>query len=528
MYFNSNRTRRSVACGLILLAMWGLGQNKAKGQIGIEGTRRPMYAGTWYEADPEVLKNQLDQFLAKATPPVDEQSAGILTKTNSPVTSPITAIIVPHAGYVYSGQAAAYAYKSVQGKNIKRVFLLAPSHYVAFQGAALPTATTYATPLGDLYVDRDVVSQLQHYPAFKRMPDVHRVEHALEMQLAFIREVLGEVSIVPIVIGTLPSKADVKLTGELLRRYITKDDLVVVSSDFTHFGPRYDYQPFTTNIKENIRKLDEQAYDYISKIDLTGFLEFQEKTKDTICGFYPCCVLLSMLDTGTHTTLLNYYTSQDTAQSESDNSVSYLSIAFSGKDWSQPQSIKSDKLSEADKQALLKIARSTLNSYVDKKTVPTLAELGIAPSKALLEEKGAFVTLNKHKELRGCIGHIWPLKPLWQSVQENAVSACSVDYRFDSVKPEELKDIEVEISVLSKPRPISSYKEIVLGRDGIVLAKNGKQSVFLPFVAPQFGWTLDETLTQLSKKAGLEPDDWKEGAHFDVFQAEVFEEGKHN
>jgi AmmeMemoRadiSam system protein A len=116
----------------------------------------------------------------------------------------------------------------------------------------------------------------------------------------------------------------------------------------------------------------------------------------------------------------------------------------------------------------------------------------------------------------------------WQSVMENAVSACSVDYRFDSVKPEELKDIEIEISVLSKPRPISSYKEIVLGRDGIVLAKNGKQSVFLPFVATQFGWTIDETLTQLSKKAGLEADDWKEGAHFDVFQAEVFEEGKHN
>lgn len=418
MYFNFNRTRRSVACGLILLAMWGLGQNKAKGQIGIEGTRRPMYAGTWYEADPEILKNQLDQFLAKATPTVDEQSAGVLTETNPAITPPITAIIVPHAGYVYSGQAAAYAYKSVQGKNIKRVFLLAPSHYIAFQGASLPTATTYATPLGDLYVDRDVVAQLQHYPAFKRMPDVHKVEHALEMQLAFIREVLGEVSIVPIVIGTLPSKADIKLTGELLRRYITKDDLVIVSSDFTHFGPRYDYQPFTTNIKENIRKLDSQAYEYISKIDLTGFLGFQEKTKDTICGFYPCCVLLSMLDAGTHTTLLKYYTSQDTAQSESDNSVSYLSIAFSGNDWSATQSIKSDKLSEADKQSLLKIARATLNSYVEKKTIPTLTELGITPSKALLEEKGAFVTLNKHKELRGCIGHIWPLKPLWQSVQE--------------------------------------------------------------------------------------------------------------
>ncbi|MBX9771820.1 MAG: AmmeMemoRadiSam system protein B [Candidatus Obscuribacterales bacterium] len=528
MYFDFNRTRRSVACALMLLTMWGLGQNKSKAQIGIEGTRRPMYAGTWYEADPEVLKTQLQQFLSKATPAIDDSTANILAKNNSSPTSPITALIVPHAGYIYSGQAAAYAYKQVAGKTVKRVFLLAPSHYIAFQGAALPTATTYTTPLGDLYVDKEVVSQLQHYPAFKRMPEVHKVEHALEMQLPFIRESLGEVTIIPIVIGTLTSQADIKLMGELLHRYIGKDDLVVVSSDFTHFGPRYDYQPFTSNIKENIRKLDGQAYDCLSKLDLTGFLEFQEKTKDTICGFYPCCVLLSMLEPGTHATLLKYYTSQDTQQSESDNSVSYLAIAFSGKPWGSSQDTKTEKLSEADKQTLMKLARATLSSYVEKHTVPILTELGVTPSKALLEEKGAFVTLNKGKELRGCIGHIWPLKPLWQSVMDNAVSACSVDYRFNSVQPEELKDIEIEISVLTKPKPIQSYKDIVLGRDGIVLAKNGKQSVFLPFVATQFGWTLDETLTQLAKKAGLEADDWKEGAHFDIFQAEVFEEGKHN
>lgn len=508
------------------MIMWGFGNNKAKAQIGIEGTRRPMYAGTWYEADADVLKGQLQEYFTKATPPIDQTSASLITKTNTEPTAPITAIIAPHAGYIYSGQAAAYAYKQVVGKNIKRVFLLAPSHYIAFQGAALPTATTYVTPFGDLYVDIEVVSELQHYPQFKRLPDVHKVEHALEMQLPFIRDALGEVTIVPIVIGMVPGLADVKLMGELLRRYIGKDDLVVVSSDFTHFGPRYEYQPFTTNIKENIRKLDSEAYGYISNLDLAGFLEFQEKTKDTICGFYPCCVLLSMVEPGTHTTLLKYYTSQDTTKSETDNSVSYLSIAFSGKPWGSPAS-RSEKLSQADKETLLKLARKTLNSYVESRQVPTLAELGITPSKALSEEKGAFVTLNKNKELRGCIGHIWPLKPLWQSVIENAVSACSVDYRFNSVKPEELKDIELEISVLTKPTPIHSYKDIVLGRDGIVLAKNGKQAVFLPFVPTQFGWSLDETLTQLSKKAGLEPLDWQEGAHFDVFQAEVFEEGKH-
>ncbi|HEY9869502.1 MAG TPA: AmmeMemoRadiSam system protein A, partial [Candidatus Obscuribacterales bacterium] len=131
---------------------------------------------------------------------------------------------------------------------------------------------------------------------------------------------------------------------------------------------------------------------------------------------------------------------------------------------------------------------------------------------------------NGGRELRGCIGYIWPLKPLYQAVIDNAVTACTADYRFYSVKPEELDHIRIEISVLTPPRRINSYNDIVLGRDGIVLFKDGHQSVFLPFVATQFGWDLPTTLSELSRKAGLNPDDWRDGAKFDVFQADVFEE----
>ena len=524
-----------------------------KAQYALEGIRQPMYAGSWYEGDGEKLACQLDTFIADAVPIVDSHSAHLITADNHPLSNPVLSIIVPHAGYFFSGKAAAHAYKAVQGQMVKRVFLLGPSHHTGFHGIALPFAVTFATPVGDLEVDKEVVAELSDYPLFARMPEVHRVEHSLEMQLPFIRKAFGEVKIVPIIVGTLVDDAEIHLVAEILKRYISKEDLVVVSSDFTHYGPRYDYRPFQDNVKENIRKLDSVAYSYINRLDLPGFLKFQQESKDTICGFYPCAILTAILPREAKSTVLKYYTSQSTSVEDKDNSVSYLAMAFSGGSWGEPASVRlpasdSIELSQADKGALLKLARLTVEVYVREKKTPTAEELGITITKPMTKVLGAFVTLNKFaspredtdrdpsshgnaalhhgKELRGCIGHIWPLRPLYQAIIENAINACSRDYRFEPVRPDELKDIHIEISVLTPMRRISSYHDIVLGRDGIVLLKDGHQSVFLPFVHTEFGWDLKETLTQLSHKAGLEPTAWQSGAKFDVFQAVVFDDGQ--
>lgn len=507
-------------------------------QFALEGIRQPAYAGSWYEADGAKLKAQLESFLNQAMPLIDLKSTTILTKTNPAVTQPILAIVAPHAGYAFSGQAAAYAYKTLQGQKIKRVFLLGPSHHVGFHGAALPMAVTFATPVGDLEVDKEVVAELKEYPLFSKMAEVHKVEHSLEMQLPFIKEVLGDVKIVPIVVGTLSDSTEIHLLSEILKGYISSSDLVVVSSDFTHFGPRYQYQPFSDNVSENLHKLDSRAYHYVSSLDLEGFLKFEDETKDTICGFYPLTVLMALLPESTHVSLLKYYTSSDVFPEEKDNSVSYMSIAFSGKSWPEhpANQLKSGgaSLNNSDKEALLKLARGTLESYVKEKKIPTPQQLGINITEPMKQITGVFVTLHKFsnttgggkqsKELRGCIGHIWPLKPLYEGVIDNAISACSRDYRFNSVQSEELKDIEIEINVLTPPRRIATYNDIVLGRDGIVLFKYGHQAVFLPTVPTEFGWDLAETLTQLSKKAGLEPNDWRDGAKFDTFQSELFSE----
>lgn len=517
----------------------------------LEGIRRTMYAGSWYEADPEKLRGQLEDFMAKAQPPVDQKSVSRLALVNPPLERSLLAIVSPHAGYAFSGQAAAYAYRLAQGQKVKRIFLLGPSHHVGFHGGALPMQITFQTPFGDLDVDKDVIEELKGYPLFKKLPEVHRVEHSLEMQLPFIRQVFGEVKIVPIVVGVLSEESDIRLMAEILKGYVSKDDLVVVSSDFTHYGPRYQYEPFRDNIRENIERLDSKAFQLLSRKDLDDFLKFEDETKDTICGFFPCSVLAAMLPESAKGTLLKYYTSQDTGVEDKSNSVSYMSIAFTGGSWPEhPETAaKADEtihLSQADKEALLKIARTTVESYVRDKVEPKVEDLAVNISPAMKQRLGVFVTLNKFppdasaspspekdphlekdgRELRGCIGYIWPLKPLYQAVIDNAISACARDYRFYSVKPEELKDIRIEISVLTPPRRIDSHDRIVLGRDGIVLFKEGRQSVFLPFVATMFGWDLPETLTQLSKKAGLTPDDWKEDAKYDVFQAVVFEEHK--
>jgi AmmeMemoRadiSam system protein A len=128
------------------------------------------------------------------------------------------------------------------------------------------------------------------------------------------------------------------------------------------------------------------------------------------------------------------------------------------------------------------------------------------------------------RELRGCIGHIWPVRSLVDAVVENATGAAMRDYRFLPVTSDELGDLQIEISVLSPLKRIDSYDEIVIGRDGVVLYGSGSQAVFLPHVAEQFGWTLEQMLTQLSLKAGLGESAWKQGAKFDIFQAESFEE----
>lgn len=506
-------------------------------------SQRPIHrspiAGSWYPDNPEKLRSLLEDYLRKARGVPPSQAADLIS------------LIVPHAGFAYSGQTAAYAYRVLQQRKPRRVIFIGPSHYARFHGVSAGAFRAYVTPLGEVPVDDRAVEILSGCPLVRFHPDAHKREHCLDIQVPFLQVLFPQSPplIVPLLVGSLKEE-DYPVLAQCLRPLLDKDTVVVVSSDFTHYGPRFQYVPFPRNasVAENIEKLDNGASSQILRLNRKGFIAYEEETGITICGWRPIALLLELLPRDTRPERLFYDTS-GRLTGDFENSVSYCSLAFFNPSlWgsrtkskriepgehadmkkSNPSSERTkparDTLSESERAILLRLARDTVNEYVKHRKKPDARGESYAISPRLEEPRGAFVTLKKNGKLRGCIGYIQPVESLYKTVQENAVNAATRDTRFAPVKPKELEQIEIEISALTPPERISSAEEIILGKHGIILEKGGHRAVFLPQVAPEQGWNLEETLRHLSHKAGLSPDTWQDpDTRFSVFTAEVFEE----
>jgi len=469
-------------------------------------------AGSWYSASSKGLQKQLQTFLEKAD---------VKAKKN------VIALIQPHAGYQYSGQTAAYGIK-IAGKQYKRIIVIGPSHAVNMPGVlSLPAVTHYTTPLGEIALDTETVKELLKEPMFKNIPQAHAGEHSVQIHLPLIQCAQKDFKLVPIVAGQCNAEQIIR-AGNIIKRFVDPNTLVVASSDFVHYGPRFGYVPFTKDVPEEIEKVDMGAYEYIAKLDSSGLMEYKGKTGATICGIVPIAIVLAMCDKDSKPELLKYTTSGE-MMNDFSSSVSYLCAAFTGK-WQKKESVTAKEVSKGltaeEKQSLLKLARESLVYYLEKKKQPKLSDLNIEVTAAMGAERAAFVTLKKDSHLRGCIGDIFPQGTLYDSVIRNAVNAGVNDWRFRPVTRAECDTLTIEISALTAPAPVGSAKDIRIGIDGVVLRKNNRSAVFLPQVAPEQGWGVEETLTHLATKAGLKPDDWKEGATFLVFQAEVFGENE--
>ncbi len=457
----------------------------------------------WYPADTNELNRQIE---------------GLFQKVNVEPIYNVIALILPHAGYAYSGRVAASGIKSID-KKYQRIIVIGPSHYVSMEEVlSVPRVTHYETPLGEIPLDVEFINKLLKYSIFQNVPQVHQYEHSVLIELPLLQHRQMDFKLVPIVAGQCSLETITK-AGSILRSLIDQQTLVIASSDFTHYGPNYGYVPFTENVPEQIKKLDMGAYEYIEKRDCKGFLEYIHKTGDTICGYVPISILLSMLDKDVKAELIQYNTSGQLTN-DFNNSVSYLSIVFT-RTWAQENKAV---LTKEDKKHLLTLARKTIIYALQNQRVPEAYELDVTISDAMTRSRAAFVTLKKDSQLRGCIGEIFPQRPLYKSVIIKAINAGLNDSRFPQVTEAECKDIKIEISALTPPQPIDSPNKIRIGIDGVVLNKDGHSAVFLPQVAPEQGWDLNQMLGQLSLKAGLPPDAWKEGASFLVFQAEVFGE----
>ena len=473
---------------------------------------RSALAGSWYSNDPGVLKQQFDDFFQKADP----------NKIDN-----VIALILPHAGYSWSGQTAAFGLKTTE-KKYKRIVVIGPSHRTAMEEiVSVPRATHFETPLGLIPLDTEFINKLLKFPVVQNVSHAHQAENSIEMELPILQYHQNDFKLVPIVAGQC-SLETVEKIGAILKSMMDEETLVVASSDFVHYGRVHEYVPFTENIPEKIKELDMGAYQHIENLDAKGFLEYKQKTRATICGAVPIAILLSMLDKPSEAHLVRYETS-GRMTGDFSNSVSYMSIAFSGA-WKNSPEIEPQEnnpgLTSEDKEQLLILARRTIVYALKNQKVPHVSDVSVKISGAMNVPRATFVTLKKNSQLRGCIGDLIPQRPLYKSVIQNAINASFNDTRFSPVVEAEMEDITIEISALTVPEPITSPDEIRIGIDGVILSKQGHSAVFLPQVAPEQGWDVAQMLTQLSLKARLPADAWKEGAGFLVFQADVFGENE--
>jgi len=345
--------------------------------------------------------------------------------------------------------------------------------------------------------------------------------------LPFLQQALDRFDLVPVLVGSL-EEDDAARIASALRPLLSARTMVVVSSDFTHYGPNYGYLPFVSDVEENLRKLDHGAIRLILAKDFDGYMAYLRKTGDTICGRNAIAVLLKLLPQTAVGRLLRYDTS-GRITGDFSNSVSYVSIAFTVPEGAAPS--EPEALTPEEKKTLLLLARASLESVVRTGHLPDIGGLADRITPRLMRPGGAFVTLKKRGVLRGCIGRIpYPeamgkLPPLYATVMLMAVESGIRDRRFRPVSEDELPEIEIEISVLSRPREIQRPEEFQVGSHGIIIRKGDRSAVYLPQVAPEQGWTRDETLCHLCQKAGLPPDEWKRpGMRFSVFTAQVFDE----
>lgn len=466
--------------------------------------RYPAVAGAFYPADALELKSMIKQFLQEAT--------------ITPIKDPVIGLIAPHAGYIYSGPVAAYAYKAVEGKQYDRVVVIGPSHFEYFTGASVYDGDAYQTPLGLIPIDKEFSRALARENDLIFLSEKgHKIaangrgEHSVEVQLPFLQVVLGKFKLVPIVMGSQSYEASRALGRALARLAKDGRTLIVASSDLSH------YHPYNEAVQ-----LDRKVITAIKEWDYYNLSRNLQARLWEACGGGPIVSLMiaaEYLDAN-EVRLLKYANSGDVPAGSRERVVGYSAFAF----------VKTKKRVKEKEFSLDKKARKILLD-IAKKSVEIAVKKGDvynppAPDvKSLEADRGAFVTLKINGKLRGCIGYTAPIKPLYLTVRDVAIQAATADPRFTPVREDELPLLHYEISVLSPFHHVRNVDEIEVGRDGLLIKKGNHVGLLLPQVPVEWGWDRQTFLEQTCRKAGLPPDAWQdEDADLFRFTAFVFDD----
>ena len=468
----------------------------------MEGLRKSVIAGAWYPGDSKVLRADIERYLKKV-PPLESDGQ-------------VVGVISPHAGYVYSGEVAAHAYKTIKGQSFDSVIVIGPSHRVYFRGISVYDRGGYETPLGIVPVDVALAEKIMdsgEHISF--IPSGHAQEHSVEIQLPFLQVVLGSFEFVPIVMGDQKRQACEELTEAIVNAVMGKKVLVVGSSDLSHYHPY-----------EQAVKMDARVVSRLEEMDVDGLFNDLESGVSEACGAGPIAVTMMVARRlgADQAKLLRYANSGDVTEDRS-GVVGYAAAAFF-KAESKTRRGKDNKtdvsfgLSASERLRLLKIARSAIEGSMagKRESLPDIESL------ALQEKRGAFVSLHsKGGRLRGCIGCIEGRAPLAGTIREMALSAAFNDPRFPPLSREELDNLDIEISVLTPLKEVIDINEIEVGTHGIYMTQGFYSGLLLPQVATQYGWDRVTFLEETCRKAGLPPLAWKgKNVKIYIFSADIF------
>jgi AmmeMemoRadiSam system protein B/AmmeMemoRadiSam system protein A len=453
-----------------------------------EKIRSAGVAGGFYPKNPKQLSNKINNFL-KNVP--DQKIKG-----------EIFALISPHAGYVYSGQVAAYGYSVIKNQKINRVVVISPSHLESFKGVSIYNGDAYSTPLGNVFVDKKFCKNLSDQHDLLNLSEsghesvlYGRMEHALELQIPFLQKVIPEFKIIPIVMGDQKYESCRALGIALSKLIKDSKTIVVASSDLSHV------RDYNTAVKK-----DKKVINAILEWDFFNLSRNLNSRIWEACGGSPIiATMIAAEKSGVNNIqLLKYANSGDVGIS--NKIVGYPSIIFFKNDQTGNNGFTDFKLSKSEQIELLEIAKESVEEIVNHNK---MIELNTSEFESLNLDRGAFVTLNKSGHLRGCIGYTSAVQPLNITVRNAAASAAVKDYR------------KYEISVLSPFRLINDISQINIGTHGLFIKHGNAEGLLLPQVAVENNWDVNTFLQQTCRKAGLNPNAWQD-KDCDIFRFSAF------
>jgi len=474
--------------------------------------RPPAVAGQFYPADSAELSRLVKRQLNDAGAP-------------SPIDGTIVALVVPHAGLVYSGPIAAHSYRLLEGRDVKTVVLCGPSHRYRFSGVSVyGPGIAWQTPLGQVHCNDSLARILMAADRdITVISEAHKQEHSLEVQLPYIQTLLPNATIVPLTMGSQDESSVTNLAKALGSLKFDGHTVLVAATDWQHYRPASEG-----------RKMDLAGIECLEQLDPYQFMQRLASGETEACGGGPtAAVLEAAISAGANrVSILSYGDSGDLTGDKSSVVGYVAAVIYRSTEATQkksdiqkaevrgPMKPSAQYISDADRKHLLEIARKSIEQYLAKGSAPEFTV-----SESLKQPGAAFVTLKESGELRGCIGYTEAVRPLYQTVSQCAIHAAVEDPRFNPVQASELPNIDIEISVLTPLQKVESLDSIQVGRDGLLIRMGRRSGLLLPQVATELGWNRTQFLEHTCQKAGLPSNSYTlaEAALY-RFQAEVFGE----